>query len=96
MKPSQASPLSIVEDALVQAMQEVIQVLEGPPSPNTEVEKIAELIRVVEALPISSALYCQAHGWLASAKELMNDGERKAAIYQVRLICRKLALNLNL
>ena len=49
--------------------------------------------RLLEALPLTSALYCFAHNWLASAQKLCETGDLATAHYQVSAVARKLNLS---
>jgi hypothetical protein len=51
---------------------------------------LAELRRLVEDLPLPPADGCFARNWLASAAELIEAGDLRAAGYQIRLVVRKL------
>jgi hypothetical protein len=54
--------------------------------------EFANVHRLIECLPLTSAAYCFAHNWLTSAQELWEGGDEATARYQVGLVAKKLAL----
>ena len=52
----------------------------------------AEVHRLIESLPLTSAEYCFAHNWLTSAQQLWEAGDLATAHYQVTAMARKLNL----
>ncbi len=52
----------------------------------------ADVHRLLESLPLTSAEYCFAHNWLTSAQQLWEAGDYATARYQVGMVAKKLAL----
>ncbi len=52
---------------------------------------IVATIRLIESLPLTTDLYTFARNWLVSADALATRGEYNTAIFQVRMLRRKLA-----
>lgn len=51
------------------------------------------LLRFAESLPLGSDELAFAHNWIVGALDLWVQGEPRAAMYQVKLACRKLQIN---
>jgi hypothetical protein len=48
------------------------------------------LLTIAESLPLSSEDLASARHWIVGARTLWEQGETRAALYQVRLACRRL------
>jgi hypothetical protein len=54
-------------------------------------DHFANLHRLIDSLPLTSAAYCFAHNWLTSAQELWEAGDHATARYQVGFVAKKLS-----
>jgi len=75
-------------------IQRLLNALGGPSELSTaEVAAAFDgLRRLVESLPLTTEEYCFAANWVASARQLWEQGEPGAARYQVDMVRKKFGL----